>query len=107
MGLVGIPLAVWLDPLRGWCWAPYNRVYDEMMVSIYITIGAFMLVAARDPLRHVSYLWFVVFSSVAHGAVMLFHALTDPRFTGHLFGDVWILSGALGLFLPLRAATRP
>jgi len=39
-GLVGIPLAVYFDFLGGWRWSPYNAVYDQMIVSIYVAVGA-------------------------------------------------------------------
>jgi hypothetical protein len=48
----------------------------------------------------------VVWSSVAHGGVMLFHALHTAVHRGHLLGDVFILAGAIGLAIPLRKAER-
>jgi len=106
-GLLGIPLLVFFDPFGGWKWEPQNPIYDQMIVSLYVTLGAFCLYALRKPLEHRLFLWFVVWSSVAHGAVMLFHALLDPMHRGHLLGDVWILSGALGLGIPLYWAGNP
>src|SRR5687768_3358743 len=97
MGLVGIPVFVLLDPLGGWRWEPYNAIYDQMIVSIYVALGFCSLRAIRRPLDHGSFLWFVVWSSFAHGGVMLFHAVTHPVHFGHLAGDVWILAGGLGL----------
>lgn len=101
MGLVGIPLLVFFDPLGGWRWRPYNPVYDQMIVSIYVALGLCALRAVRNPLRHVSFLWFIVLSSLTHRAVMAFHALTHPVHAGHLLGDVWVLAGALSLAAPL------
>jgi uncharacterized membrane protein len=100
-GLIGIPALVFFDPFGGWKWQPYNPIYDQMMVAIYFAIGICALRAVRDPLRHLSFLWFVVLSSITHGAVMLFHALTHPMHLGHLLGDVWILAGAISLAIPM------
>jgi hypothetical protein len=104
MGLLGIPILVFLDPLHGWRWEPHNEIYDQMIVSIYIAIGVFSILSIKDPLKNASFLWFVVWSSVAHGCVMLFHALHSQIHRGHLLGDVWILLGALGLAIPLWVA---
>ena len=71
------------------------------MVSIYFAIGICALRAVRNPLRHLSFLWFVVLSIITHGAVMLFHALTHPMHLGHPLGDVWILADAISLAIPM------
>lgn len=105
-GLIVVPAFVLLDPLKAWRWQPYNPVYDQMMVAIYFAVGLCALRAVRDPLRHSSFLWFVVVSSVTHGLVMLYHALAHPMYGGHLVGDVWILAGAAGLGVPLGLASR-
>ncbi len=101
MGLVGIPAFVLFDPFGGWKWQPYNPIYDQMMVAIYFAVGLCALRAIRNPLRHLSFLWFIVVSSLTHGSVMLFHALTHPMHMGHLVGDVWILAGGAGLAIPM------
>jgi len=101
MGLLGIPLLVFFDLFHGWRWRPYNAIYDQMIVSIYVGVGICALLAYKNPLRHLSFLWFVVISSVLHGAVMMFHALHDPEHIGHMLGDVWILAGGAGLAWPL------
>lgn len=106
MGLVGIPAFVFADPFHGWRWEPHNAIYDEMIVSIYVAVGISALRAIRHPLQHASFLWFVVYSSFAHGGVMLFHAVAHPQHIGHLAGDVWILAGGLGLAMPLYMAQR-
>lgn len=106
MGMVGIPVLVFFDPFGGWKWVPQNPIYDQMIVSIYVTVGIFSFLALKDPLRHTSFLWFVVWSSVAHGGVMFYHALHMEMHRGHLFGDVWILAGAIGLGLSLWQAQR-
>jgi hypothetical protein len=106
MGIVGIPALVFFDLFGGWRWPPYNAIYDQMIVSIYVVAGFCALRAFREPLRHASFLWFLVWSSLAHGGVMLFHALHDATHRGHLVGDVWILAGGLALAIPLLRAER-
>jgi hypothetical protein len=72
----------------GWAWEPEQPAYLHMILSIYVTLGIFLLIAARDPARHLGLIWFTVWSSVAHGTVMAVHSVTDPGQMGHLWGDV-------------------
>ena len=59
-----------------------------MILSIYVTLGIFLLLAARDPARHLGLIWFTIWSSVAHGTAMAVHSVADPGQIGHLWGDV-------------------
>ena len=43
---------------------------DTMMLSIYFTLGVFLLLAARNPSANRSLIAFTAWSSFAHGAVM-------------------------------------
>jgi hypothetical protein len=101
MGTVVIPLCVYFDPFQGWRWVPFNVIYEQMIVSIYVAIGLMCFIAMRSPAKHLSFLWFIALSSFTHGFVMLFHAVTTPVHRGHLLGDVWIIAGGLSLFIPL------
>jgi hypothetical protein len=46
-----------------------------MMLSVYITLGVFLLLAARDPFRNRSLIAFTAWSSIAHAGVMGVQAL--------------------------------
>jgi len=85
--IFGIPLFNRIWP-SGWAWAPEQPAYLQMIWGIYATLGVFLLLAARDPARNVSLIWFTVWSSIVHGAVMAVHSVTDPGQIGHLWGDV-------------------
>jgi hypothetical protein len=52
-----------------------------MMMSLYTTLGIFLLVASRDPLSHRSLIAFTAWSNFAHAAIMSFQALLNmiPR----------------------------
>jgi hypothetical protein len=41
-----------------------------MMLSLYVTLGIFLLLAARNPAAHSSLIAFTAWSSLAHAAVM-------------------------------------
>jgi len=72
----------------GWAWHTGYSDYPLMIVGIYATLGVFLLMAARNPLEHLSLIWFTVWSSVVHGAIMAVQSLMHGAHYGHLFGDV-------------------
>lgn len=91
----------------GWTWTPGVSPYLQMIIGIYATLGVFVLRAVRDPSRHLSLLWFVVWSSLVHAAIMGIHALLDANHIGHLWGDVaalMIVAVVLGALLHRYAA---
>jgi len=59
-----------------------------MILGVYATLGVFLLIASRNPLAHLSLVWFTVWSSVVHAAIMAVQALTNPDQIAHLWGDV-------------------
>ena len=83
------PLAmVWPS---GWAWhegSPAASNYFMMIVGLYATLGLFLLRAAKDPPAHASLIWFTVWSSVVHAAIMAWQSLAQPGERGHLLGDV-------------------
>ena len=94
MLLVGLVFIFGVWPLTilwpsGWAWHTGGRSqYLEMILGIYATPGVFLIIASRNPLEHRSLIWFTVWSSVIHGAIMAVQALSDPQHIGHLYGDV-------------------
>ncbi|MBW8747598.1 MAG: hypothetical protein JF584_08545 [Acidobacteria bacterium] len=42
----------------------------SMMLSLYVTLGIFLLIAARNPSAHRSLIAFTAWSSLAHAALM-------------------------------------
>jgi len=47
----------------------------------------FLLIASRNPYAHKSLIWFTVWSSAVHGAIMGVQALSDAAERGHVVGD--------------------
>lgn len=93
----------------GWAWHGGQPEYLQMLIAIYATMGAFLIIAARDPNRHVGLVSFAIWSSIVHGTVMAFQALSNPQHVGHLYGDLLVLLvvGALLGFLSPRAFGFP
>jgi hypothetical protein len=91
VALLLYPLAlVWPS---GWAWhsgAPYESEYFMMIVGLYATLGVFLINAARNPAANLSLIWFAVWSSVVHAAIMAVQSFSDGHM-GHLWGDVTAL----------------
>jgi hypothetical protein len=51
---------------------------EAMILSIYVTLGIFLLLAARDPSAHRSLIAFAAWSSFAHAAVMAVMSIDVP-----------------------------
>ncbi|GFG49638.1 hypothetical protein CQY20_19035 [Mycolicibacterium agri] len=89
VALLLYPLAVvWPS---GWAWhagAPHESQYFMMIVGLYVTIGVFLINAARKPEANLSFIWFVVWSSVVHAVIMAVQSFGHGHHMGHLLGDV-------------------
>jgi len=92
--LIGIVFIFGIYPLTilwpsGWIWhMSGHSTYLQMILGIYATLGVFLLLAARNPLKHLSLIWFTVWSSFVHGGIMAVQSLVYPEHRGHLLGDV-------------------
>src|SRR6202795_5284550 len=110
--LVGLIFIIGIYPLTiiwpsGWSWHTGHSDYLQMILGIYATLGIFLLIASRNPLAHLSLIWFTVWSSVVHGGIMAAQSLANSEHMGHLWGDVLALilvAIVLGLLTP-RGAT--
>ena len=113
--LVGLIFIVGIYPLTivwpsGWSWHTGQSHYLQMILGIYATLGVFLLVASRDPLAHLSLIWFTVWSSVVHGGIMAVQSLANSEHMGHLWGDVlalFVVAAVLALLTPRAAAATP
>ena len=99
----------------GFAWTPAQPEYELMFVSVYATLGIFLLQASREPERHRSLILFTAWSSLAHGLVMAVQAIVDASEHTHLVGDVpalvivgglllWLAPSGVGAVVTPRAA---
>lgn len=91
--LVGVIFIFGIYPLMiiwpsGWTWHTGHSDYPLMIVGIYATLGVFLIMAARDPLNNLTLIWFTVWSSIVHAAIMFMQSFEMPENHGHLIGDV-------------------
>ena len=113
--VVGLIFLVGIYPLSiiwpsGWSWHTGQSDYLQMILGIYATLGVFLLIASRNPLAHLSLIWFTVWSSVVHGGIMAVQSLANSEHMGHLWGDVlalFVVAAVLALLTPRSAAARP
>ena len=58
-----------------------------MMMSLYVTLGVFLLIASRDPTAHRSLIAFAAWSSLAHAGLMSLQALLNLISRRELIGS--------------------
>jgi hypothetical protein len=97
----------------GWSWhtghSHYLPHYLQMILGVYATLGVFLLIASRNPLAHLSLIWFTVWSSIAHAAIMAVQVPANPEQIGHLWGDVpalLVVAAVLALLIPRGTAAN-
>jgi hypothetical protein len=56
----------------------------QMMLSLYVTLGVFLLLASRNPSAHRSLIAFAAWSSFAHASVMAVQSIYDIPERVHL-----------------------
>jgi hypothetical protein len=80
----------------------------SMMMSLYVTLGIFLILAARNPSAHRSLIAFAAWSSFAHATVMSVQAYLNFIARRELIGSaVFILIGvALIALAPARESVE-
>jgi hypothetical protein len=111
--IVGIYSLIIVWP-SGWSWhsgqSHHLPHYLQMILGVYATLGIFLLVASRNPLAHLSLIWFTVWSSVVHAGIMAVQSLANSEHRGHLWGDVlalFVVAVVLAFLTPRGAAAKP
>ena len=108
MVLVGLLFVAAIYPVWGSLWhpSPSDDTGDTMMMSLYFTLGIFLLVAARKPPAHCSLIAFAAWSSFAHAVVMSilgFHIPSEK--TGFLIASAILVT--IGVVLLALAPPSP
>jgi uncharacterized protein DUF6632 len=96
--LVGLLFAAAVYPIAMYLWRPGNEPPgDTMMLSLYLTLGIFLLLAVRNPSAHRSLIAYAGWANIAHAAVMALMAI-------HPASDRRGLLIAAALFSPIGVA---
>jgi hypothetical protein len=79
-----------------------------MMLSLYVTLGFFLLLAARNPSANRSLIAFTAWSSFAHAALMAVQAIRNLIPRGELLGvaALVIIGVALIVLAPANSVER-
>lgn len=108
MVLVGLLFIAGIYPAVGGVLHPEGSdTGDSMMMSLYATLGVFLLLAVRNPSAHRALIAFAAWSSFAHAAVMSSLGVEMPsEREGFLIGSaILVVIGILLLaLLPARLA---
>jgi hypothetical protein len=75
-----------------------------MMLSLYVTLGIFLLLAVRNPSAHRSLIAFTAWSSIAHAAVMGWQAFAKMIERGELVGVAVLI--VIGIVLIVLAPAK-
>jgi hypothetical protein len=70
---------------------------DQMILGIYISLGVFLLIAARNPPQHRSLILFAGWSTVAHDGVMIVQGIQYHDLRNDLLG--FAIIAVIGLAL--------
>ena len=96
--LFGFLCVAGVYPIVMYLWRPGNEPPgDTMMLSLYVTLGIFLLLAARNPAAHRSLIAYAGWANIAHAAVMALMAI-------HPASDRKGLLTAAALFSPIGMA---
>ncbi|WP_445355205.1 DUF6632 domain-containing protein [Microbulbifer sp. EKSA008] len=98
------PMMMWIWP-EGWGWTPRQPEYEQMIIGIYVTLGVFLIRAAKNPAANVSLIWFTIWSSLVHAVIMLVQALVDKTERINLMGDIpalFLIAAVLWYLMPRR-----
>jgi len=87
--LVGLIFSAGVLPVMDSLWHQNASMYTfDMMLSLYVALGIFLLIAARNPPANRSLIAFAAWSCFAHGAVMGVTAFSKGGYRGDVWGVV-------------------
>src|SRR5712671_3375452 len=105
--LVGLLFLAGVYPLIGSLLRPADSdTGDTMMLSLYVTLDVFLIIAVRNPSAHRSVIAFAAWSSFAHAAAMSILGLEIPsQRVGFLVGSAVLV--VIGVALIVLTPAKP
>jgi peptidoglycan/LPS O-acetylase OafA/YrhL len=77
----------------------------DMMLSLYVALGIFLLIASRNPSANRSLIAFTTWSSFSHAGVMAVTAFSKGGYRGDLWGVAVLV--IIGVVLIVLAPPKP
>jgi peptidoglycan/LPS O-acetylase OafA/YrhL len=103
--LVGLAFSAGVFLVADSLWHQNQSMYTfDMMLSLYVALGIFLLIAARNPSANRSLIAFTAWSCFAHAAVMAVTSFSKGGYRGDLWG-VPVL-GIIGVALIVLAPAK-
>ena len=103
--VVGLMFSAGVYPVVDSLWHQNQSMYTfDMMLSLYVALGIFLLIAVRSPAANRSLIAFTAWSSFAHGAVMAVTSFSKGGYRGDIWGVpvLVIIGAALIVLAPAR-----
>lgn len=104
--LIGLLYCAGVYPLVSILWNRDVPGYtDAMMMSLYATLGVFLLLSIRNPAANRNLIAYAGWANLAHAVTMTFMVFLPPRIPEHLTGVILytVLGLVLLLFRPPKA----
>jgi len=101
LAVVGLLFSASVYPLAR---PPFKDETFQMMLSLYVTLGVFLLLATRNPSANRSLIAFAAWSSLAHAGVMTVQVFRGLIPRGELIGSTFlvVIGKALIALAPAR-----
>jgi hypothetical protein len=81
-------------------WEPLAKHIELMIEGVYFVWGIYFFLAARNPLRYLSFIDFTIWANAVHGVIMVVQTIVMPMFLYKIFTDVaYCLVLAAGLLI--------
>jgi len=103
--LVGLIFSAGVYPVAKSLWQQDQSMYTfDMMLSLYVALGIFLLRAARNPSANRSLIAFTAWSCFSHAAVMAVTSFSKGGYRGDIWGVgvLFIIGVALILLAPAK-----
>jgi hypothetical protein len=85
--VLGLIFSAGIYPVMDSLWRQNQSMYTfDMMLSLYVALGIFLLVAARNPSANRSLIAFTAWSCFAHAAVMAVTSFSKGGYRGDIWG---------------------
>jgi peptidoglycan/LPS O-acetylase OafA/YrhL len=85
--VVGLIFSAGVYPVIDSLWHQNPSMYTfDMMLSLYVALGVFLLIAARNPSTNRSLIAFTAWSCFAHAAVMAVTSFSKGGYRGDIWG---------------------
>lgn len=89
-----------------WLIEMHNEECEPMFLTFFITLGVFLLLAAREPIRYRLVILFAAWHSLAHSATMLIQTIEAYRHgTPRDYADV-VIAGIIGIVVLLIVPSK-